>query len=138
MSSSSRSSLTPRCYRQGDSVIFMNFRPDRAKRNDLGAEPENFDGFAEKKVVRPLSYVCTAQYDETLPPPDCIPAGGHQKLSAIMSAPTASSSSALPRPRSMPMSPSSSMAASKSRSPGEERCLVPSPKEFPPMTSSLR
>ena len=33
----------------------------------------DFDGFARKKTVFPLSYVCTAQYDETLPLPIAYP-----------------------------------------------------------------
>ena len=46
---------------KGDSVIFMNFRPDRAREMTWALSLENFDGFERKKVVCPLSYVCTAQ-----------------------------------------------------------------------------
>ena len=58
---------------QGDSVIFMNFRPDRAREMTWALNLENFDGFERKKKVFPLSYVCTAQYDEALPLPIAYP-----------------------------------------------------------------
>ena len=57
----------------GDSVIFMNFRPDRAREMTWALNLENFDGFERKKVVCPLSFVCTAQYDEALPLPIAYP-----------------------------------------------------------------
>jgi 2,3-bisphosphoglycerate-independent phosphoglycerate mutase len=48
-----------------DSVIFFNFRPDRARQLTWAFVNENFDGFIREK--RPLVYyVCMAQYDETL------------------------------------------------------------------------
>ena len=58
---------------QGDSVIFMNFRPDRAREMTWALNLEGFDGFERKKKVFPLSYVCTAQYDEALPLPIAYP-----------------------------------------------------------------
>jgi 2,3-bisphosphoglycerate-independent phosphoglycerate mutase len=58
---------------EGDSVIFMNFRPDRAREMTWALNLPDFDGFARKKTVFPLSYVCTAQYDETLTLPIAYP-----------------------------------------------------------------
>ena len=58
---------------RGDSVIFMNFRPDRAREMTWALNLEDFDGFERKKKVFPLSYVCTAQYDEALPLPIAYP-----------------------------------------------------------------
>jgi 2,3-bisphosphoglycerate-independent phosphoglycerate mutase len=57
----------------GDSVIFMNFRPDRAREMTWALNLADFDGFERKKVVCPLSFVCTAQYDESLPLPIAYP-----------------------------------------------------------------
>lgn len=51
----------------GDSVIFFNFRPDRAREITRALVDPAFDGFARKKGFFPLTYVCTTQYDETLP-----------------------------------------------------------------------
>ncbi len=51
--------------KDNDSVIFFNFRPDRARQLTWAFVNENFDGFAKKK--RPnVYYVCMVQYDETL------------------------------------------------------------------------
>ena len=40
----------------GDSVIFMNFRPDRAREMTWALNLPDFDGFERKKTVYPLSY----------------------------------------------------------------------------------
>ncbi len=48
-----------------DSVIFFNFRPDRARQLTWAFVKDDFDGFTREK--RPKVYfVCMAQYDETL------------------------------------------------------------------------
>ena len=48
-----------------DSVIFFNFRPDRAREITRALVDPNFDGFETKKMN--LYYVCFTQYDETMP-----------------------------------------------------------------------
>lgn len=57
----------------GDSVIFMNFRPDRAREMTWALNLPDFDGFSRKKTVYPLNYVCTSQYDEALTLPIAYP-----------------------------------------------------------------
>ena len=48
-----------------DSVIFFNFRPDRAREiTRVFVDPE-FDGF--NREIFPLTYVCTTEYDATMP-----------------------------------------------------------------------
>ena len=49
-----------------DSVIFFNFRPDRAREITRCLSEPEFDGFERKKVCRNLTYVCFTQYDATL------------------------------------------------------------------------
>lgn len=51
----------------GDSVVFINFRPDRAREITRALVDENFDGFERKKTVRDLTFVCMAEYDATMP-----------------------------------------------------------------------
>ena len=51
--------------KQNDSVIFFNFRPDRAREITRVFVDKNFDGF-EKKFLY-VNYVCMTQYDETMP-----------------------------------------------------------------------
>ena len=48
-----------------DSVIFFNFRPDRARPTQRSTVDDNFDGFETKKLN--LFFVCFTQYDETMP-----------------------------------------------------------------------
>ena len=48
-----------------DSIIFFNFRPDRAREiTRVFVDPE-FDGF--NREFFPLTYVCTTEYDATMP-----------------------------------------------------------------------
>ncbi len=51
----------------GDSVVFFNFRPDRAREITRAFVDPDFDGFERKKGFFPLKYVCMTQYDATLP-----------------------------------------------------------------------
>ncbi len=50
-----------------DSVVFFNFRPDRARQITRTFVDEAFDGFERKNGFFPLNYVCMTQYDETMP-----------------------------------------------------------------------
>ncbi len=51
----------------GDSVIFFNFRPDRARELTRSLVDENFDGFVRENNNLNLSYVCFTQYDASMP-----------------------------------------------------------------------
>ncbi len=53
--------------RPEDSVIFMNFRPDRAREITRSLVDPEFDGFTRKNGFFPLTYVCTTEYDATMP-----------------------------------------------------------------------
>ena len=53
--------------KQGDSVIFFNFRPDRAREITRSLVDTDFDGFARKDNNLLLNYVCFTQYDATMP-----------------------------------------------------------------------
>ncbi len=48
-----------------DSVIFFNFRPDRARELTRSFIYPDFDGFKRKEGYFPLYYVCMTQYDKT-------------------------------------------------------------------------
>lgn len=51
----------------GDSVVFFNFRPDRAREITRTLVDEGFSGFARSGGFFPLTYVCMTQYDATMP-----------------------------------------------------------------------
>ena len=50
-----------------DSVVFFNFRPDRAREITRTFVDEAFSGFERKNGFFPLYYVCMTQYDATMP-----------------------------------------------------------------------
>ncbi len=50
---------------EGDSVIFANFRPDRAREITRVFVDPAFDGFSRE--YKPMHYVCMTQYDKTMP-----------------------------------------------------------------------
>ncbi len=51
---------------ENDSVIFFNFRPDRAREITRTFVDPDFNGF-ERKAFFPLYYVCMTQYDAEMP-----------------------------------------------------------------------
>ena len=53
--------------RPQDTVIFLNFRPDRAREITRAFVDPEFNGFVRRKGYFLVNYVCTTQYDETMP-----------------------------------------------------------------------
>jgi len=116
----------------GDSVIFTNFRPDRAREITRAFVDPAFDGFPRKNGFFPLHYVCTTQYDATMPnvsvafPPEeltntfgeIVSANGMTQLRIAETEKYAHVTFFF-------------NGGSETVSKGEDRCLIPSPKEFP-------
>ena len=50
-----------------DSVIFFNFRPDRAREITRTFVAPDFKGFERKNGFFPVNFVCMTQYDATMP-----------------------------------------------------------------------
>ncbi|MGN0449018.1 MAG: 2,3-bisphosphoglycerate-independent phosphoglycerate mutase [Ruminococcus sp.] len=50
-----------------DSVIFFNFRPDRAREITRTLVDPDFDGFERRNGFFPINFVCMTQYDATMP-----------------------------------------------------------------------
>lgn len=50
-----------------DSVIFFNFRPDRAREITRTLVDPDFNGFKRKNGFFPVNFVCMTQYDATMP-----------------------------------------------------------------------
>ncbi len=53
--------------KSGDSVIFINFRPDRAREITRALVDPEFSGFERKAKLSDLTYICMAEYDATMP-----------------------------------------------------------------------
>ena len=128
----------------GDAVIFMNFRPDRAREMTYALSQADFDGFSRSKVVCPLHYVCTARYDEKLAdlPVAFPPVELKNTLGEI------ASEHGLKQLRIAETEKYAHVTfffngGTETQYEGEDRCLIPSPKEFPtydliPQMSALK
>ena len=53
--------------KENDSLIFFNFRPDRAREITRTFVDPDFDKFERRNGMFPLTYVCFTQYDATMP-----------------------------------------------------------------------
>lgn len=53
--------------KDGDSIVFCNFRPDRARELTRCFVDDDFNGFERPRKIADLKYVCMTQYDETMP-----------------------------------------------------------------------
>ncbi len=53
--------------RDNDSIIFFNFRPDRAREITRCFVDEDFQDVERKKGFVPVDFVCTTEYDATMP-----------------------------------------------------------------------
>ena len=117
---------------EGDSVIFMNFRPDRAREMTYALSQADFDGFERKKKVFPLNYVCTARYDEKLT--DLPVAFPPEELKNTLG--EVASDHSLKQLRIAETEKYAHVTfffngGTETTYPGEDRCLIPSPREFP-------
>jgi 2,3-bisphosphoglycerate-independent phosphoglycerate mutase len=55
--------------KDGDAMIFYNFRPDRAREITRAFVDDDFDGFTRKPGFPKIHYVCMTQYDKTIEAP---------------------------------------------------------------------
>lgn len=59
--------INPIPIKDDDSVIFANFRPDRAREITRALVDNEFDGFKRKITPNNLTYVCMTEYDKSMP-----------------------------------------------------------------------
>lgn len=57
------------CVKNGDSVIFFNFRPDRAREITRAFCDDDFNGF-DRGARKDITFVCFSDYDPTIPNKD--------------------------------------------------------------------
>ncbi|WP_296012803.1 2,3-bisphosphoglycerate-independent phosphoglycerate mutase [uncultured Adlercreutzia sp.] len=60
--------LSPRGMRDGDAVVFFNFRPDRARELTRAITDPSFAGF-KRDAWPQVSFVCLTEYDPDIPAP---------------------------------------------------------------------
>ena len=115
----------------GDSVVFMNFRPDRAREMTWALTGNLPEGASMDVLPLELAYVCTTQYDENLSlpiafPPEVIDNPLGQYLSSL----------GLKQLRIAETEKYAHVTfffngGVEQVCDGEDRVLIPSPKEFP-------
>lgn len=115
--------------RDGDGFIFFNYRSDRAREITRSIALEEFDGFKRHCHPRLARYVCMTEYDATFNLPL---AYGPQELTNILG--DTLSKAGLRQLRIAETEKYAHVtfffnAGSEVPFPGEDRCLIPSPKE---------
>ena len=115
-----------------DSVIFFNFRPDRAREITRAFVDKDFEGFTREKGCFPLTYICMTQYDEKIKgvyvayPPDY----PKQTFGEIISKHGLKQLRIAETEKYAHVTFFFNGGVEKSFD-GEERILIPSPKEYP-------
>ena len=113
----------------GDSVIFMNFRPDRAREITRALTDPDFTSLERKKGFVPVQFVCTTEYDASLT--NVSIAFPHEKLDNIFG--QYLSQLGLTQLRIAETEKYAHVTfffngGQEAVFPGEDRCLIPSPK----------
>ena len=124
----------------GDSIIFFNFRPDRAREITRAFVDKDFQGFAPKPIN--VFYTCMTQYDARLLVPIAFPAQNlNDTLGQVVSR------AGLHQLRIAETEKYAHVTyffngGKEEPNPGENRCLVPSPKvatyDLMPQMSALQ
>ncbi len=118
--------------REGDSIIFTNFRPDRAREITRTFVDPDFTGFERKKGFFHVNYVCTTQYDEKMPnvtvayPPEAPKNTFGELLSNL-----GYTQLRIAETEKYAHVTFFFNGGIEQVFPGEDRVLIPSPKEFP-------
>jgi 2,3-bisphosphoglycerate-independent phosphoglycerate mutase len=115
----------------GDSVVFFNFRADRAREITRALTFDQFDGFARAARPKLGAYVCMTQYDASFPLPVAYPP---QSLKMILGEYLAGQGLAQFRTAETEKYAHVTFFFNGGREepfPREERRLVPSPKDVP-------
>ena len=115
----------------GDGVVFMNFRGDRAREITHAINDQDFESFQRIKCVALSTYACLTQYDENFTFPVVFPP---QQLTGIIG--EIISAKGLTQLRIAETEKYAHVTfffngGEEKVFPGEERCLVPSPQDVP-------
>ncbi len=115
--------------RDGDGFIFFNFRSDRAREITRALALDDFDGFPRDDRPKLSSYVCMTEYDATFGLPIAF---GPEELTNILGGVLAKAGKTQLRIAETEKYAHVTFffnGGVEEPFPGEERCLIPSPKE---------
>ena len=117
--------------REGDTVFFMNFRPDRAREITRAFTDPDFNGFERRDGYFAVKFICLTQYDANMPnvsvayPPE-LP---HNTLGEFLSR-VGMTQLRIAETEKYAHVTFFFNGGSEAESEGEDRVLIPSPKEF--------
>ena len=115
--------------KDGDGVVFFNFRTDRARELTRAITAADFSGFDRGRRPRLSSYVCMTEYDETFGLPVAFPP---HRLLHILGEVVSSKGLRQLRIAETEKYPHVTFffnGGEERPFPGEDRCLIPSPKD---------
>ncbi|TNF47579.1 2,3-bisphosphoglycerate-independent phosphoglycerate mutase [bacterium] len=115
----------------GDGIVFMNFRGDRAREITQALTDEDFSGFNREKIVRLSTYVCLTEYDDDFAHPVAFPP---IQMTGILG--EVLSERGLTQLRIAETEKYAHVTfffngGEEHSFPGEDRCLIPSPQDVP-------
>ena len=112
-----------------DAVIFFNFRSDRAREITRALTDPEFTAFARSRTPRLATFVCMAEYDESLPLPVAFPAQSYPHLLGEVVAAAGLAQLRIAETEKYAHVTFFFNGGSEVPAPGEDRVLIPSPQE---------
>ena len=113
----------------GDGFIFFNFRSDRAREITRALTDRTFTGFERKVWPQFASYVCMTEYDETFGLPVAFPSEMPRNILAEVLSNAGLTQLRIAETEKYAHVTFFFNGGNEVPYPGEERCLIPSPKE---------
>jgi 2,3-bisphosphoglycerate-independent phosphoglycerate mutase len=113
----------------GDAVIFFNFRSDRAREITRAFTADDFQGFRREKTPALSRYVCMTEYDETFALPVAFPAETYPSLLGEVIAREGLTQLRIAETEKYAHVTFFFNGGNEVPYPGEERVLIPSPKD---------
>ncbi|HEX5038441.1 MAG TPA: 2,3-bisphosphoglycerate-independent phosphoglycerate mutase [bacterium] len=123
--------LTKNRMKDGDAVVFFNFRPDRARELTQALTDPAFDGFTRARTPKLAAFVCMTPYDKTFPLPVAFPPSRPQRVLAELLSERGLKQFHTAETEKYAHVTYFLNGGVEPPFPGEERLLIPSPKDVP-------
>jgi len=117
--------------RDGDGVIFFNFRADRARELTRAFTDEHFKEFPRKRRLNLATYTTMTQYDETFKVPAAYPPRDIRKILGELASQAGVRQLRIAETEKYAHVTYFFNGGEEKEFPGEERILIPSPKDVP-------
>lgn len=126
-----RDAMPEGLIRDGDGVIFFNFRADRARELTRALMEEDFEEFPRKRRLDLATYATMTQYDETFNVPVAYPPREVKKILGELASRAGVRQLRIAETEKYAHVTYFFNGGEEKEFPGEERILIPSPKDVP-------